>query len=82
VVETIVRERRLRWPIVAHFEDAIRGQTVRGIDRRAKYILIRFDNRHLDLASRYVREPATGPNRAPRPRPTTTGTFEWIADGY
>jgi formamidopyrimidine-DNA glycosylase len=43
VVDAIVRERRLRWPIVAHFEAAIRGQTVRGIDRRAKYILIRFD---------------------------------------
>jgi formamidopyrimidine-DNA glycosylase len=43
VVDVIVRERRLRWPIVAHFEAAIRGQTVRGIDRRAKYILIRFD---------------------------------------
>jgi formamidopyrimidine-DNA glycosylase len=49
VVETIVRERRLRWPIVAHFEDAIRGQTVRSIDRRAKYILIRFDTGTLIL---------------------------------
>jgi formamidopyrimidine-DNA glycosylase len=43
VLEAVVRERRLRWPIVPHFEAAIRGQTVRGIDRRAKYILIRFD---------------------------------------
>jgi formamidopyrimidine-DNA glycosylase len=43
VVDVIVRERRLRWPIVAHFEAAIRGQTVRGTERRAKYILIRFD---------------------------------------
>jgi formamidopyrimidine-DNA glycosylase len=43
VVEVIVRERRLRWPIPAHFEAAIRHQTVRGIDRRAKYILIRLD---------------------------------------
>jgi formamidopyrimidine-DNA glycosylase len=43
VVDVIVRERRLRWPIAAHFEAAIRGHTVRGIDRRAKYILIRFD---------------------------------------
>jgi formamidopyrimidine-DNA glycosylase len=43
VVEVIVRERRLRWPIAADFEAAIRGQTVRDIDRRAKYILIRFD---------------------------------------
>jgi formamidopyrimidine-DNA glycosylase len=43
VTEVIVRERRLRWPIVHHFESAIRGQTVRSVDRRAKYILIRFD---------------------------------------
>jgi formamidopyrimidine-DNA glycosylase len=43
VVDVLVRERRLRWPIAAHFEAAIRGQTVRGIERRAKYILIRFD---------------------------------------
>jgi len=49
VVETIVRERRLRWPIVAHFESAIRGQTVRAVDRRAKYILIRFDTGTLIL---------------------------------
>jgi len=38
-----VRERRLRWPIAAHLEASIRGRTVRGIERRAKYILIRFD---------------------------------------
>jgi formamidopyrimidine-DNA glycosylase len=43
VTEVIVRERRLRWPIVAHFEGALRGQTVRSVERRAKYILIRFD---------------------------------------
>jgi formamidopyrimidine-DNA glycosylase len=43
VVDVIVRERRLRWPIAAHLEASIRGQTVRSIDRRAKYILIRFD---------------------------------------
>ncbi len=43
MLEVVVRERRLRWPIVPHFEAAIRGQTVRGIERRAKYILIRFD---------------------------------------
>ena len=39
----IVRERRLRWPIAANFEKAIRHQTVRRIDRRAKYILITLD---------------------------------------
>jgi formamidopyrimidine-DNA glycosylase len=43
VADVVVRERRLRWPIDAGLEAAIRGQTVRAIDRRAKYILIRFD---------------------------------------
>jgi formamidopyrimidine-DNA glycosylase len=49
VVKVIVRERRLRWPIPAHFEAAIQGHTVRGVDRRAKYILIRFDGGTLIL---------------------------------
>ena len=43
VVDVIVRDRRLRWPIVPHFESVIRGRTIRSIDRRAKYILIGFD---------------------------------------
>ena len=43
VVDVTVRERRLRWHIAADLENTIRGRTVRGIDRRAKYILIRFD---------------------------------------
>jgi len=43
-VDVIVRDRRLRWPVPAHFEAAIRGQIVRSIDRRAKYILIGFDS--------------------------------------
>ena len=43
MLDVIVRERRLRWPIAAHFEAALRGQTVRAVERRAKYILIGFD---------------------------------------
>ena len=43
MVDVAVRERRLRWPIAFGVEAAIRGHTVRGIERRAKYILIRFD---------------------------------------
>jgi formamidopyrimidine-DNA glycosylase len=43
VVEVIVRERRLRWPIARNLEALIKGQTVRGVGRRAKYILINFD---------------------------------------
>ena len=33
----------MRWPIAAKFEAAIHGHTVRAIERRAKYLLIRFD---------------------------------------
>ena len=44
-----MRERRLRWPIPAHVESAVRDQTVRAIERRAKYILIRFDTGTLIL---------------------------------
>jgi formamidopyrimidine-DNA glycosylase len=39
----IVRDRRLRWPIAAKFEAAVRHQVVRGVDRRAKYLLIRLE---------------------------------------
>lgn len=39
----VVRERRLRWPIAAHLEASIGGHTVRAVERRAKYLLIRFD---------------------------------------
>jgi formamidopyrimidine-DNA glycosylase len=49
VLDVLVRERRLRWPIAAHLESTLRGQTVRGIDRRAKYILIRLDSGTLIL---------------------------------
>jgi formamidopyrimidine-DNA glycosylase len=44
VIEAVVRERRLRWPIDKKFESAVRNQTVRRIERRAKYILIGFDS--------------------------------------
>ncbi len=49
MLDVIVRERRLRWPIAADLEAVIRGQTVRAIDRRAKYILIRLDTGALIL---------------------------------
>jgi len=49
VLEFVVRERRLRWPIAADVESAVRGRTVRRIERRAKYILIGFDTGTLIL---------------------------------
>ncbi len=44
-----MRDRRLRWPISSHVEAAVSGQIVRAIERRAKYILIRFDSGTLIL---------------------------------
>jgi formamidopyrimidine-DNA glycosylase len=43
VAQMIVRERRLRWPIAVGLEAVLRGQTVRRVERRAKYLLIGFD---------------------------------------
>lgn len=39
----IVRDRRLRWPIAATFEAAVRDQVIRAVERRAKYLLIRLN---------------------------------------
>jgi formamidopyrimidine-DNA glycosylase len=43
IVDAVVRDRRLRWPIEKQFEAAVRLQTIRGVERRAKYILINLD---------------------------------------
>src|SRR4030066_361869 len=38
-----VRQRQLRWPVPAALVKALPGQTIRAVERRAKYILIRTD---------------------------------------
>jgi formamidopyrimidine-DNA glycosylase len=43
-IDVVVRDRRLRWPIAAHLEASIARQTVRRVERRAKYLLIGFDS--------------------------------------
>ena len=43
MIEAVVRDRRLRWPIDKKFESSVRRQTIRRVERRAKYILIGFD---------------------------------------
>jgi formamidopyrimidine-DNA glycosylase len=39
IAKVEVRDRRLRWPIARDFEKRLRGQTVEGLGRRAKYLL-------------------------------------------
>lgn len=36
----LVRERRLRWPLQAGFEDWLTGRVIRGVERRGKYLLL------------------------------------------
>src|SRR5688572_16520375 len=40
IVSTIVRERRLRWPVPANLKARLAGQRVHSVRRRAKYLLI------------------------------------------
>lgn len=39
----IVRERRLRWPIPEDLDVRLSGQRIEAVERRAKYLLIRFE---------------------------------------
>jgi formamidopyrimidine-DNA glycosylase len=43
IANVIVRQRQLRWPIPAALVKALPGQTIRAVERRAKYILIKTD---------------------------------------
>lgn len=49
IVAMTVRERRLRWPIPEGIEAAVRGQTIRRVLRRAKYLVFALDQGHLIL---------------------------------
>ena len=42
--KVIVREKRLRWPVVADVTKQLTGQTVNSVTRRAKYLLINTSN--------------------------------------
>ena len=51
-----VRNPRLRWPVPADLQQRLVGQTIRQIERRAKYLLFRFDHGtlivHLGMSGR------------------------------
>ena len=40
IERVVVRDRRLRWPIIRGFERKLTGRTIRGVDRRGKYLLL------------------------------------------
>ena len=43
IATVIVRQRQLRWPVPKALDTALPGQTIRAVERRAKYLLIRTD---------------------------------------
>jgi len=43
VIELIVRQPKLRWPVPAELHEILPGQPVLAVERRAKYLLIRFE---------------------------------------
>lgn len=40
IVDVLLHEHRLRWPVARELVDSLRGQPVRAVRRRAKYLLI------------------------------------------
>jgi formamidopyrimidine-DNA glycosylase len=43
VANIVVRQEKLRWPVTPSLADELTGQTIRGIDRRGKYLLLSTD---------------------------------------
>lgn len=43
VIDVIVRQKQLRWPIPASLKNQLTNQKIRQVDRRGKYILLRTD---------------------------------------
>ena len=41
VERVVVRDPRLRWPVPAELPEALRGQSIEAVERRAKYLLLR-----------------------------------------
>src|SRR3981189_2842792 len=50
IVRLVQRRRDLRVPLPARFAQRVEGRRVLGIDRRAKYLLLRLDDGHTLIA--------------------------------
>ncbi|MBL8259155.1 MAG: bifunctional DNA-formamidopyrimidine glycosylase/DNA-(apurinic or apyrimidinic site) lyase [Candidatus Competibacteraceae bacterium] len=65
IVRVVVRQPRLRWPVPEELAGELAGQTVRRVDRRAKYLLLRTDAGvallHLGMSGRLRVLPAETP---------------------
>jgi formamidopyrimidine-DNA glycosylase len=49
VADVVIRHPQLRWPVPKDLPRLLRGQAIRGLRRRAKYLLVEFDHGTLIL---------------------------------
>lgn len=47
IVQALVRERALRWPVWPGLAQRLQGETIRAVERRAKYLLLAIGEGHL-----------------------------------
>ncbi|WP_372964184.1 bifunctional DNA-formamidopyrimidine glycosylase/DNA-(apurinic or apyrimidinic site) lyase [Marinobacter sp.] len=43
ITKTLIRNGKLRWPVPEDLPDRLQGQTIRSVDRRAKYLFLHLD---------------------------------------
>ena len=43
IISVQIYKKKLRWDIPSHLKFTLKGQTIRKISRRAKYLLFHFD---------------------------------------
>ena len=72
VQRAVVRERRLRWRVPDGLERILRGQRIRDLTRRAKYLLFHMDDGCLMLHLGHVRFLARAADAASRGDPWIT----------
>lgn len=44
VVQVTIRHHQLRWPIPKNLEKQLKGQKLKALERRGKYLLFKFEN--------------------------------------
>jgi formamidopyrimidine-DNA glycosylase len=67
IVEVALYERRLRWPVPARLAASVRGQRLKRVGRRAKYLLLELESGtlllHLGMSGNIRIVPAHAPRR-------------------
>ena len=67
IVEVALYERRLRWPVAVRLASSVRGQLLKRVGRRAKYLLLELESGtlllHLGMSGNLRVVPAHAPRR-------------------